>query len=559
MATSIYSNDETLKILYMIPSISIYPPDQIYIYVESEREYDLLAIAKIGNSIVPIMFELASGRFEEADKLVREARLWPYPLIWVLLEGGGQGIRIPATLGPRVIREEDLLSLIDRELTCYIEKIWGILPSLLNCDKGQTTIRDRESSIVEMAKGLFALRWLIYSIGAEIPVYLYFSYLYLSKASLCGSIDSDPCSVSSPWDWVSKSIKNTFSLIVDGSKSDGQIYPLNSILETYGNIFEAELELLEATINRQAMARPVDFDSIIHKIMGSHIRLLDILYNELKHTACPPDKGQQRTCQGLCGDSSSGSDTDKHLPRIYPRELIEVSRGENLRLLVLPQRPKRRKYIEDIIGKSLGDDDSCGDQRKAMHSCTLKYIVGGRLCEFLNLVRDLKQTCDLSKAIEKIKIVALEWDRERECREAEEDLGGLVSRDIYNMEIYCDRRVEMPSRILEGIIDDPGRDVSVVILIISDYKKEIIRDILSEICRYGSSLKAKIWIAISPITIYARGSKLENLFSSSSTSLSKILDVCFLRADKMGCLQVEPLRIYIDKLYSPGDHGGSKQ
>ncbi|MFZ8823336.1 MAG: hypothetical protein ACO2O0_04190, partial [Desulfurococcales archaeon] len=87
MATSIYSNDETLKILYMIPSISIYPPDQIYIYVESEREYDLLAIAKIGNSIVPIMFELASGRFEEADKLVREARLWPYPLIWVLLEG----------------------------------------------------------------------------------------------------------------------------------------------------------------------------------------------------------------------------------------------------------------------------------------------------------------------------------------------------------------------------------------------------------------------------------------------------------------------------------------
>jgi len=554
MATSIYSDNETFKIIYMIPSVSIYSLDQIYLYVEAEREYDLLAIAKIGNSAIPIIIELTSGRFEEIDKLVREARVWPYPLIWVLLEEdrqttrGQQNIRTPSMLSPRVIDEKDLISLIDHEFICYTKKTWDILPHLLGHDRGQTTVGDQEANLKEIAGSLFALRWLLYSIGAEIPVYLYFSYLYLSKAGLYSSGNNTLHDSSSPWKWASLSLKNTFNLIADGSKSSGQNHALNSILEAYGNIFESELELLEFTIDRQTDAKLT-----ICKIMENHMRLLGILYSELKDLTCSPDRQLNIICPDLCEDGAKSSSASKHPPRIYPRELIEVSKEDNLHLLVLPQRPRRRRDIEDIIGRDMEDDGTCDSERVAMHSCTLKYIVGGRLCEFLNLVRDLKRTCDLSNAIKEIRIAAVEWKRDHECREAEEDFRCLISQNVCDVKAICEEDKEKFKKkfpeYLKNILENPNQDHSLVILMIGDYRKEVIEGILSNISDYiknKSSSETKIWIAISPLAIYARNP--ESPYSSNGISLRKTLDVCFLKAGRLGCLQVDPLKLYIDKL-----------
>ncbi len=577
MATNDYSNDGTLKILYMIPSITIYPPDQIYIYVESEREYDLLAIARLGDSIIPIIFELASGKFEEADKLVREARLWPYPLIWVIpredrRDRSERGIGVFTTLSPRVINEDDLLMLIDQDFMKYTKKIWNYLLHILECSERQYDTGDLKVSIKEIAKSLFTFRWILYSIGAEIPIYIYFSYLYLSKADLDSGThsnrsndtsieidkstnsgienDNNVYDGSSPWDWVYKSLMNTFSLIVDGSRSEGGDNCLNLILEKYANILEAELRLLETTINCRTRTQSNNHKSIILEIMKNQVLLLNILRYELKSHTHPPDRGQQKVCPSLHEEVASGSNA--YIPRLYPRKLIEMSKEENLHLLLLPQEPKRRRIIEDIMGRSLEDIDACGEQRRAKHSCTLKYIIGGRLCEFLNLIRNLRQTHDPSNFIRDIRIAAINWDGEQECEEAEEDFKSLISRDICDVKVECEIDIKKFLEKFDSILKSLEPDHSLVIHIISDYGKNVIRGILSKIDDKKGSLKAKIWIAISPAAIYVRNTRLAKICSTRSGSLEKILDVCFLEANKMGCLQVEPLRIYIDELYSLG-------
>jgi hypothetical protein len=522
------------------------------------------------------MFELASGRFEEADKLVREARLWPYPLIWVMLkedqrDRSEHSVRAFATLSPRIIDEDSLLLLIDQEFMEYAKEIWNHLSSLLGCSEKQCDIGDRNVSLKEIAKSLFTLRWLLYSIGAEIPVYLYFSYLYLSKADLDISTHSNRSNDSgtakdksmsngaeddnwvyngsSPWDWVYKSLMNTFSLIVDGSRSEGQDSRLNLIFETYANIFKAELKLLKTTIDRHTGVQPINYKSMLCEIMEKQVLLLNAFHDELEDHTYSPDKRQQRACPSLCEEIVSGSDA--YIPRLYPRKLIEVSKEENLRMLIFPQKPRRRKTIEEIVGRSLEDIDACGEQRRAIHSCTLKYIIGGRLCEFLNLIRDLKQTCDLSNFIRDIRIAAVNWGGEPECKEAEEDFKRLIGRDICEIRVDCEEK-EKFSENFDSILKSLEPDHSLVIHIISDYRKDVIEKILSKIDNVKGSLKAKIWIAISPTAIYARNTRLVKICSSCSGSLEKVLDVCFLEANKIGCLQVEPLRIYIDELYRPG-------
>ncbi len=189
-----------VEILYIIPSISVFVPDQFYIFTEAEREYDALAILRIGSSVIPVFIEHSLGETSEIEKLVKEQRVWPYPTIWITeRESVNSRSDVLKALSLRLADSKDFRGLLSR----HIELLLGQL--------------DRRSQLLgdmrEVLRRLFEARSKIYRLGTELPLYIQFSGPYLSRAGY-------PYSERSPWDDVKISLDNSLFLFQKGSEKE---------------------------------------------------------------------------------------------------------------------------------------------------------------------------------------------------------------------------------------------------------------------------------------------------------------------------------------------------
>lgn len=536
---------EAPKIVYLIPSISIYIPDQIYIYVEAEREYDALALTKIGNSLIPILIEhTRTADEDEMLKLIKETRVWPYPLIWTHPEEAqDRRLRI---FRPRLIDNKSTIHLLDSDLiecVMSIEKLWCSAQ-----EKEEQKCREQEDYFTKILKNLFKIRSCIYSLGAEIPNYLYYSYLYLSKSNLCIYDERDQEHNISPWNTIAASIKNTLNILITEAKDESNnYYRLGQILGIYGELFDAELEILRNSIEGNT-DKERQLQDHVRRALHNQRELLRILLTE--------NVLEQRRID--CHESVRRDN-------IY---INELAKKDNIYILVLPQRPTSRRSLEKIIRMPLAEE--CDDQRGAEHSCMLKYVVGGRLCELLKMLANLRGDRDeIWRAIKKIEIWTVCWDDD-ESKDAMEDLKDYLNR-LINIDTNIDRnkndiitlyKVKDCTRsnltkeiaqhimgICKGSSNSQNISTTLVILIIGDYRKDIISIILDSVLRdrenQPSLFGCEPIIIIAPITIYAS--------EYDPCELRKILKVCFLEHDGSisrdgGCLNKEPLRIYIEKL-----------
>jgi len=547
-----------MKIVYLIPTVPIYIPDQFYLYVEAEREFDAIAFVKIGGSVVPMIFELASGKSEEYDKLIKDRRLWNYPVLWVYIgdeqeqqnkqqSQDRQGKQVVDALKLRMIKAQDMWELLG---FCNLETI------------------DYEEASTDLKKWINKLSYMrsrLYDIGAEIPMFTYYSYLYIVKEKPYirrrDNRRDDLSSTYSHWNLIHMSLENTYKLI-KGSSGDLSGESPGSSLHLYGEFLEKELKLLNKIIEG-ADEQAGEIERIGHYLLSS---LMECEFSDSDKVLCPQNK-------------------------ITPGDLKEIAEQDDIYLIVFPQRFTHKRDLEELIPVDIESrSDSRGHDKREItfHSYVMRFVIGGRLREIVKLI---KECGERPKNIE-IYLITSGW-KVAEAKDAYKDiekaLEGLSNNDVNicmkhvcEEESYqgCPENIEYTLKSIGNKVKntDQGR-CSIVFLVIGDYGKKYLERII-RCCIYGEKSPGKcaksdhreravsqnelfravldtckVYLMISPLSIYS-----PEQYTPPTSSPKKNVEVCLKsmkvsrcdREEHLGCLEVSPLRLYIRRIQLSG-------
>lgn len=350
------------EILYIIPSISVFIPDQFYIFTEAEREYDALAILRIGSSVIPVFIEHSSGRTTEIEKLVKEQRVWPYPTFWIAnTKHVNEFMR---ALLPRLADSRDFGGLLSRHIELLLSQL----------GHGSQLPRD----MAEALERLFKARSEIYRLGTELPLYIQFSSLYLSRATY-------PCSERSPWDDVKISLNNSLHLLKKGSEERK-----SGLLSRYASLLNLETEMLSSM-------------GIISQGGGEeYIRRL----------------AEDASC--ALKDLVDLMDTQHRdsLDAAFMTELRELVESDEIYIVALPQRSTSRDEIRNAL--SIYGEADMATAPEAAHSLTMAYVVMARLAETLMLI-------EKPERLKRLVLCFINWSSS-ECSAAKQDLLNVMRR-----------------------------------------------------------------------------------------------------------------------------------
>jgi len=554
-----------MKIVYLIPTVPIYIPDQFYLYVEAEREFDAIAFVKIGESVVPMIFELASGKSEEYDKLIKDRRLWNYPVLWVYIGGeqeqqnkqqsqDRQSRQVVDALKLRMIKARDMWKLLG---FCSSETI------------------DYEEASTDLKKWINKLSYMrsrLYDIGAEIPMFTYYSYLYIVKEKPYIRSKDDLSSIYSHWNLIHLSLENTYKLI-KGSSCDlsGESPKFN--LHLYGRFFEKELKLLNKTIE-DADKQVGEIERIGHYL---YYLLCDLMTSTKE---CEFPDGDKVLCpQNIITPGDLG-------------DLDEIAEQDNIYLIVFPQRFTHKKDLEELIPVDIESrSDSRGHDKREItsHSYVMRFVIGGRLREVVKLIKKYGKR---PKNIE-IYLITSRW-KVAEAKDAYKDIEkALEGLSDNNVNIYtkhvceeegyqeCPENIEYALKSIGNKVKntDQGR-CSIVFLVIGDYGKKYLESIIrwyiygeespdkcvksdhreravsqNELFRAVLNM-CKVYLMISPLSTYSPEQCIH-----PTSSPKKNVEVCLKsmkvsrctnKEEHLGCLEVSPLRLYIRRIQLSG-------